>query len=253
LFGEALPAQDPRTWAGPAARSAVAERRRSPAEALPAARRPRKRWKAGKLQPKRGQARTWKFCSHFKIVARARHAQCSICNKCIRPFDLVERCASHQTIFHHRCTIDPSPPLSVLHCLNTCARHIVQFRQPRQLVGPDGRSDLRGCGGDDESMNVTEEENLFQSSYEESEDLANSVADSAGESPPADLCVHCSCRSPSDCRHAQAERDAADACPETQAYLDQRWSEERRADELAQDEDEIPPTPPMTAMQRDDR
>jgi len=183
----------------------------------------------------------------------ATHSQCSICNKCIRPFDLVERCASHQTIFHHRCTIDPSPPLSVLHCLNTCARHIVQFRQPRQLVGPDGRSDLRGCGGDDESMNVTEEENLFQSSYEESEDLANSVADSAGESPPADLCVHCSCRSPSDCRHAQAERDAADACPETQAYLDQRWSEERRADELAQDEDEIPPTPPMTAMQRDDR
>ncbi len=36
-------------------------------------------------------------------------------------------------------------------------------------------------------------------------------------------------------------------------YLDQRWSEERRADELAHDEDEIPPTPPMTAMQRDDR
>ena len=131
LFGEPRPAQDPRTWAGPAARSAVAERRRSPAEALPAARRPRKRWKAGKLQPKRGQARTWKFCSHFKIVARARHAQCSICNKCIRPFDLVERCASHQTIFHHRCTIDPSPPLSVLHCLNTCVRHIVQFRQPK--------------------------------------------------------------------------------------------------------------------------
>ncbi len=174
MFGDPRPPQDPRTWAGPAARSAVAERRRSPAEALPAARRPRKRWKAGKLQPKRGQARTWKFCSHFMIVARARRAQCSIRNECIRPFDLVERCASHQTSFHHRCTIDWSPPRGVLHCLNTCARHMKQFRQPRQLVGPDSRSDRRGNESDDESVYVTEGENLCQSSYEESEESEDS-------------------------------------------------------------------------------
>ncbi len=167
LFGEPRPAQDPRARAGPAARPS-AERRRSPAEALPAARRPRKRWQAGKLQPKRGQARTWKFCSHFKIVARARHAQCSICNECIRPFDLVERCASCQKSFHHRCTIDWSPPLGVLHCLNTCARHMKQFRQPKVQVGPDSWSDRRDDEGDDEF--VTEEENLFCSGCEESEE-----------------------------------------------------------------------------------
>ncbi len=141
LFSDPRPPQDPRTWAGPAARpeTAVAGgrlRARPFAGALPAARRPRKRWRAGKLQPKRGQARTWKFCSHFKIVARARHAQCSICNKCIRPFTLVER----------------------------CARHMKQFRQPKAQVGPDSWSDRRDDEGDDEF--VTEAENLFCSSYE---------------------------------------------------------------------------------------
>ena len=49
-----------------------------------------------------------------------------------------------------------------------------QFRQPRQLVGPDSRSDRRGNEGDDESMYVTEEENLLQSSYEESEESEDS-------------------------------------------------------------------------------
>ncbi len=186
MFGEPRPAQDPRARAGPAARPS-AERRRSPAEALPAARRPRKRWQAGKLQPKRGQARTWKFCSHFKIVARARHAQCSICNECIRPFYLVERCTLCQKSFHHRCTIDRSPPRSVFHCLNTCARHIVQFRQPKVQVGPDSRSDRRDNEGDDESMYVTEEENLFQSSHEESEESeeSSSATDPAQGRGPA--------------------------------------------------------------------
>ncbi len=180
LFSDPRPPQDPRTWAGPAARpeTAVAGgrlRARPFAGALPAARRPRKRWRAGKLQPKRGQARTWKFCSHFKIAARARHGfLCSICNKCIRPFDLVECCASCQKSFRHRCAIDWSPPLGVLHCLDTCAGHMEQFRQPKVQMGPDSRSDRRDDEGDDESMYVTEEENLWCSGYEESEESEES-------------------------------------------------------------------------------
>ncbi len=48
------------------------------------------------------------------------------------------------------------------------------FRQPKVQVGPDSRSDRRGDEGDDESMYVTEEENLFQSSYGESEESEGS-------------------------------------------------------------------------------
>ena len=61
-----------------------------------------------------------------------------------------------------------------------------QFRQPRQLVGPDSRPDRRGNESDDEPMYVTEEENLFQSSYEEfeeSEDSSSAKDPAQGRGP----------------------------------------------------------------------
>ena len=50
-----------------------------------------------------------------------------------------------------------------------------QFRQPKVQVGPDSWSDRRDDEGDDEF--VTEEENLFCSSYEGSEESEESSID----------------------------------------------------------------------------
>ena len=57
-----------------------------------------------------------------------------------------------------------------------------QFRQPKVQVGPDSWSDQRDDEGDDESMYVTQEENLFQSGYEDFEESEESSIEDSEES-----------------------------------------------------------------------